>query len=123
MEEVNASNWGLNEKGQLVIKHQPDVEIDQVPETNWSDEEWNTFRAWLKDVLHHGTAEVTFTKKDGTERVMKCTLREDMLPKVESKENSTRKINDATLAVFDVEAQGWRSFTLRTVKRVSFKLT
>ena len=115
--------WGLNEKGQTVIKNQPNVDIDQVPETNWSDEEWNTFRSWLKDVLHHGTVEVTFTKKDGTERVMKCTLREDVLPKFESKETSARKVNDTILSVFDVEAQGWRSFTVRAVKRVTFKLT
>lgn len=114
--------FGFNEKGQFVITNQPDVGIDQTPDANWTDEEWTTFRNWLKDTLHHNTIQVTFTKKDGTERVMKCTLKEDVLPKVESKEPSTRKTNDANLAVFDVEAQGWRSFTIRTVKRVTFTI-
>ena len=113
-------NFGLNNEGQVVITNQPNIDIDQVPNSDWTDEEWNTFRSWLKDALHHQTIQVTFTKKDGTERVMKCTLREDILPKVEIKETSTRKTNDATLAVFDVEANGWRSFTVRTVKRVKF---
>ena len=113
-------NFGLNDEGQVVITNQPNIDIDQVPNSDWTDEEWNTFRSWLKDALHHQTIQVTFTKKDGTERVMKCTLREDILPKVEIKESSTRKTNDANLAVFDVEATGWRSFTVRTVKRVKF---
>lgn len=113
-------NFGLNDEGQVVITNQPNIDIDQVPNSDWTDEEWNTFRSWLKDALHHQTIQVTFTKKDGTERVMKCTLREDILPKVEIKESSTRKTNDANLAVFDVEANGWRSFTVRTVKRVKF---
>ena len=115
--------FGLNDEGEVVITNQPDIDVDQVPEDNWTDEEWTTFRNWLKDVLQNGTAEVTFTKKDGTERIMRCTLKEDILPVVESKESSTRKTNDATLAVFDVEANGWRSFTLRNVKRVSFKIS
>ena len=115
-------NFGFNEKGQIVIKNQPDVDIDHSPDANWTDEEWSTFRSWLKDALRNNTAQVTFTKKDGTERVMKCTLKEDVLPKVESKEPSARKTNDANLAVFDVEANGWRSFTIRTVKRVTFTI-
>ena len=105
-----------------MITNQPDIDIDQVPEDSWTDEEWTTFNNWLKDALKTNTAEVTFTKKDGTERVMKCTLKEDVLPVVESKEPSTRKTNDANLAVFDVEANGWRSFTVRAVKRVTFKI-
>ena len=31
--------------------------------------------------------QVTFTKKDGTERVMKCTLVEDYLPKIEQRKS------------------------------------
>ena len=36
--------------------------------------------------LHKGM-QVTFTKKDGTERVMKCTLVEDYLPKNRGRES------------------------------------
>ena len=79
------------------------------------------FRGWLKGVITVQPATITFTKKDGTERVMKCTLRADMLPAVEIKEDKTpRKQNDSALAVYDLESEGWRSFTVSSVKRVEF---
>ena len=81
------------------------------------------FRGWLKGVLTVQPATITFTEKDGTERVMKCTLREDMLPAVEIKEDKTpRKQNDSALAVYDLESEGWRSFTVSSVKRVEFAI-
>lgn len=96
------------------------------PTTEWTDNEWNTFRDWIKGVLQT-TPEVTvtFTKKDGTERVMKCTLDPNILPKQEVKEGQDRTERlktDAVMPVYDVEAKGWRSFTLRAVKRVEFAL-
>jgi hypothetical protein len=55
---------------------------------------------------------------------MNCTLRGDMLPVVEIKEDKTpRKQNDSVLSVYDIDAQGWRSFTVNTVKRVSFTIS
>lgn len=81
------------------------------------------FRGWLKGVLTVQPATITFTKKDGTERVMNCTLRGDMLPAVEIKEDKTpRKQNDNILSVYDLDVQGWRSFTVGAVKRVEFAL-
>ena len=94
-------------------------------ETNLTDNDWEVFSKWIKGVLvTNTTTTVTFTKKDGTERVMKCTLRPDLLPVQEIVEGKEpRKQNDATLAVFDVEANGWRSFTIRSVKRVEFAMS
>lgn len=84
----------------------------------------DVFRGWLKGVLTVQPATITFTKKDGTERVMNCTLRADMLPAVEIKEDKTpRKQNDSVLSVYDLDAQGWRSFTINAVKRVSFTMS
>lgn len=81
------------------------------------------FRGWLKGVLSVQPATVTFTKKDGTERVMNCTLRADLLPAVEIKEDKApRKQNESALAVYDLEANGWRSFTVSSVKRVEFAM-
>ena len=42
---------------------------------NWSEEERKIFRDWIKSHLIYGPVSVTFVKKDGTERVMKCTLK------------------------------------------------
>ena len=91
--------------------------------TNLTDKDWDTFSTWIKGVLSTSVPTITFVKKDGTERVMKCTLRSDLLPAQEIKEDATpRKQNDAIMAVYDVEANGWRSFTIRSVKRVEFKM-
>lgn len=96
------------------------------PANDWSDSEWNIFRDWIKGVLQT-TPEVTitFTKKDGTERVMKCTLDPNVLPKQEIKEgdNRTERLKtDTVMPVYDIEAKGWRSFTVRAVKRVEFAI-
>ncbi len=91
------------------------------PDQHILDNDIEVFRGWLKGVLTVQPATITFTKKDGTERVMNCTLRGDMLPVVEIKEDKApRKQNDSVLSVYDLDAQGWRSFTLSSVKRVEF---
>ena len=94
------------------------------PDQNTLENDIDVFRGWLKGVLTVQPATITFTKKDGTERVMNCTLRGDMLPVVEIKEDKApRKQNDSVLSVYDLDVQGWRSFTVNTVKRVSFTMS
>lgn len=94
------------------------------PDTNTLTNDSVVFRKWLKGVLTVQPVTVTFTKKDGTERVMNCTLRSDMLPVQEIVEDKApRKQNDSTLAVYDIDAQGWRSFTVASVKRVEFAIS
>lgn len=83
----------------------------------------DVFTKWLKGVLITNVTTVTFIKKDGTERVMKCTLRPDILPEQEIVEGKEPRKNTSVMSVFDVEANGWRSFTLSSVKRVEFALS
>lgn len=64
----------------------------------------------LKEMLHRGVYHVTFTKVDGTERQMRCTLMEEYLPKVEYNNNPHRAENDASVAVWDLDKDAWRSF-------------
>lgn len=70
--------------------------------------------------LQKGVVGVTFTKKDGTERTMMCTLDADVIPNdfAPKDEDSKRAKNDEVLAVFDVEKEGWRSFRWDSVKAV-----
>jgi len=85
----------------------------------------STLHAWLKSMLHMGPATVTFTKVDGSERVMKCTLQPEDLPPVVIKEGAKpRKESDSTkaLRVFDLEKKEWRSFTIKNVKRIELTL-
>jgi hypothetical protein len=80
---------------------------------------------WLKDILAVTEAKITFTKVDGTERVMQCTLEATKLPPVVVKEDAKpRKQSDSTkaLRVFDVEKQEWRSFTIKNIKRIELSL-
>ena len=92
-------------------------------ETTWSDKDWDKFTDWLKGMLHVGPATVTFTKKDGTERVMKCTLEASQLPVVELKEDTKpRKESTTSMRVFDLEKQEWRSVTIKSVKRVELTI-
>jgi hypothetical protein len=90
----------------------------------WTDVEWKTFADWAISMLKIGPATVVFTKKDGTERTMQCTLEPDVLPKVEVKEDkkTNRKQSDTSIAVYDIEAKGWRSFTIRAVKQFKFEM-
>jgi hypothetical protein len=91
--------------------------------TTWTDKDWDKFTKWLTSMLHISPATVTFTKADGTDRVMKCTLEEDKLPKVELKEGSKpRKESTTSLRVFDLEKNEWRSFTIKKVKQVNFTI-
>ena len=80
---------------------------------------------WLKDILTVTEATITFTKVDGTERVMRCTLEANKLPPVVIKEDAKpRKVSDSTksLRVFDVEKQEWRSFTIKNIKRIELSI-
>jgi hypothetical protein len=80
---------------------------------------------WLKDMLSVTEAKVTFTKVDGTDRVMKCTLESNKLPPVVIKEDAKpRKESTSTkaLRVFDIEKQEWRSFTIKNIKRIELSL-
>jgi hypothetical protein len=93
------------------------------PNENYTEQDWEVFSKWIRNILTLQDVSVTFTKKDGTERVMNCTLREDVLPAVtidESKE--PRKKSNATVSVYDLDAKSWRSFTTNAVKRVSFAM-
>ena len=96
------------------------------PTKDWTDSEWNKFTKWLNGMLKVTDMTVTFTKKDGTERVMKCTLKPDVLPVVETKPlaegKQPRKESTTSIRVFDLEKQEWRSFTTQSVTKVEFSI-
>ena len=95
----------------------------------WSPEDFRKFKEWLTVELHCGVVTVNFTKKDGTDRSMKCTLSTTEIPVavqetlLENQEpTKTRKINPDVRAVYDVEAQAWKSFRWDSVKSVNYTL-
>jgi len=76
----------------------------------------------LKEVLQNGVVTVVFTKVDGSERSMKCTLLPEYMPAVAQGQQllteSTRVENPNTLSVWDVDSGGWRSFRMDSIKNV-----
>lgn len=77
----------------------------------------------LKEKLHEGIVQVVFEKKDGTERLMNCTLSEDIIPLMDTKVVQTkRQSNPDVLAVWDNDANGWRSFRYDSIKTVAYPL-
>jgi hypothetical protein len=60
---------------------------------------------------------VVFTKRDGTERTMNCTLRSDIVVPYEKKTERTHEPSAERMSVFDTDLQEWRSFRLDTVKK------
>jgi hypothetical protein len=73
-------------------------------------------KAEIKQILREREATVVFTKKDGSQRTMRCTLNEANIPvEHRPKGESVRKENDNVLAVFDTEKAGWRSFNVDSI--------
>ena len=78
-----------------------------VVSTEWTDENWDKVTQWLKSHLKTDVVTITFTKKDGTERVMHCTLDPARLPPVVvTEDKKERKVNDNIMSVYDVDAKG-----------------
>ena len=80
-----------------------------------SDEDKN----WLKNILREREVTVIFTKKDGTERKMLCTLSENKIPEEKVPTGSGKTQNGDALAVFDLEKEEWRSFRYDSLKSFS----
>ncbi len=85
------------------------------------------FKTWLLGLLKDENIKdvcVTFTKKDGTQRDLYCTLAESRIPSEKTpKEQTDRVSSEEALRVFDVEKQDWRSFRWDSVLTVNFSLS
>lgn len=79
-------------------------------------------KEWLQGLLKEGPVIVTFTKKSGEERVMKCTLEENVVPLYEKKTDKVKAKSEEILSVWDLDKNEWRSFKLDSIKTVEFGL-
>lgn len=68
--------------------------------------------------LRDGICKVTFTKKDGTERLMKCTLNKNFMPQIEFVKESkdVKEPNKEVIKCWDLDKEAWRSFRVDSVK-------
>ena len=65
--------------------------------------------------LQNKVLKITFTKVNGEERVMECTLQEHMIPETNP---ANRKENEEVLPVFDIDKGSWRSFRLDSITNI-----
>jgi hypothetical protein len=77
---------------------------------------------WTKqsvaELARENVIRVTFTKSDGTERVMVCSLMDQYLPPIMEDAETITKDNQNVLAVMDLQARSWRSFRINSIIKV-----
>lgn len=79
------------------------------------------FREWLLGLLADtNPTTVTFTKKDGTTRVMKCTRSPSQIPEDQYPKDGVSIETTGTIRVFDLDKNEWRSFIVENVKRIEY---
>lgn len=122
-------DWDKQETVRL-LKGAPGTQYQEADDT-----EKSVMRDWVKSLLQQGPITVTFTKADGTDREMLCTLDfekipQDKLPKVTVqvehmlRESKPRKQPDEhSLRVFDLEKNEWRSFRFDRLKKITAELS
>jgi hypothetical protein len=76
-------------------------------------------KEYIMKVLHENVMEVIFTKKDGSERTMVCTLNLDNIPVEHHPKEKGKNKNTNNIVVYDIENRGWRSFILNNMKSFS----
>lgn len=74
----------------------------------------------ITELLRSSVVTVTFTKVNGEERVMKCTLLGEYVPNAATNGRVLLTENAGNnISVWDLEANAWRSFRVDAVKNVS----
>jgi hypothetical protein len=95
--------------------------------TTYTEEDLDKIKSYVKGLLideNVPEVRVTFTKKDGSERILRCTLAESRIPEDKRpKEKKDTLSSDEAIRVFDVEKQDWRSFRWDSVKSFGFSLS
>lgn len=120
-------SWEQQEVVRL-LKGAPGTQYQQADDVNKA-----VIRDWIKSLLQKQPITVVFTKADGTDREMLCTLNPEQLPPVpvsgpvdgivkESKK--PRKEPDPhSIRVFDLDKKEWRSFRFDRLKKVTAELS
>jgi hypothetical protein len=118
--------WEKQEMVRL-LKGAPGTQYQQADDTNKA-----IIRDWIKSLLQKQPITVTFTKADGTDREMLCTLNPEMLPEpnvpvtpvdgIVKEAKERKKPDEHSLRVFDLEKKEWRSFRFDRLKKVTAEL-
>jgi hypothetical protein len=82
------------------------------------------FAEYMRGYLSENTATVTFTKKDGTTRVMRCTRDSNLIPSEKlAKEDPNKPAKVPTgdaVQAFDLDIGEWRAFNTGNITRIEW---
>ena len=95
-------------------------EFSETYYTNATEDERKIFREWLSGVLHNHDVTIHFRKKDGSTRIMECTLQEGKVKEYTKKTERVKVVSEDTCPVFDIEKNEWRSFRYDSVTQINF---
>ena len=122
---------GMWEKDEVVrlLRGAPGTQYQEA-----DDQVKEQIREWVRGLLQNGEVTVTFTKADGTDRDMLCTLDHSRIPvsiakPVQSVDGIVRESrrpkkepDPHSIRVFDLQKQEWRSFRFERLKKVTATL-
>ena len=130
---MSTDMWEKQEVVRL-LKGAPGTMYQEADDTNKT-----IMRDWVRSLLNKQEITVRFTKADGTDRDMKCTLNYDLIPLSPPKSNTSRvdglvtesakpkkepkEPDPAVIKVYDLEAQAWRSFRMDRLKKITAELS
>jgi len=120
-------SWEQQEVVRL-LKGAPGTQYQEADDANKT-----VIRDWVRSLLQKGPVTVTFTKADGTDREMLCTLDHTQIPEVPAKpvpvdgivkeSKKPRKEPDPhSLRVFDLEKKEWRSFRFDRLQKITTEI-
>ena len=102
-----------------------------------SESDLKLFKKWLTSHLAIGEVTVTFTKRDGEERIMRCTTSPNLVPPAPMTEvhvtntdnpidfpvvKREKKKNEDVCSVYALDVNDWRSFRWDSVKSILITL-
>ena len=122
---------GMWEKDEVVrlLRSQPGTQYQEA-----DDQVKEQIRDWVRGLLTNSEVTVTFTKADGTDREMLCTLDHSRIPvsiakPVQSVDGIVRESrrpkkepDPHSIRVYDLQKQEWRSFRFERLKKVTATL-
>jgi hypothetical protein len=122
---------GMWEKDEVVrlLRGAPGTQYQEA-----DDQVKEQIREWVRGLLQNSEVTVTFTKADGTDRDMLCTLDHSRIPvsvvkPVQSVDGIVRESRKPrkepdphSIRVFDLEKQEWRSFRFERLRKVTATL-
>jgi len=130
---MSTDMWEKQEVVRL-LKGAPGTQYQEADDTNKT-----IMRDWVTSLLNKQEITVKFTKADGTDRDMKCTLNWDLIPPPPPKpvtgpvdgivlesakkpRKEPKAPDPAVIKVYDLEAQAWRSFRMDRLKKITAEL-